>query len=182
MVQRIVGCSSPRAKEILIAIYKEFTDSVTRVFAEESAIFDVLHPRPMTPQRKALEEANLAAQWKKRLQIAQENANFKYLDDKGYAKPVDIRELDEIRVGIQDIDSVEDKVFLLERLHEQLGRLDNALSMLEDKKLAHKVKQSKGDLLKRKDDMELIRQLIFKAPVGKMRYGLFIKYPQGYEG
>ena len=182
MTQRIVGCMSPTAKMYMIHIYKNFTDKVTHVFAEESAFFDALHPQEKTPQRKALDEANIEAHWKKQLKIAFENANFKYLDDKGWAKPVDTRELDEIRVGIQDIDSVEDKVFLLERLHEQLGRLDNALSMLEDKKLAHKVKQNKSELLKRKDEMELIRQMIFKAPVGKMRYGLFIKYPQGYEG
>ena len=182
MVQRIMGCGSPRVKAIMIRILKGFTSEVIHVFAQESAFFDALHPQEKTPQRKALDEANIAAHWKKKLELAYESSNFKYLDEKGYAKPVDIRELDEIRVGVQDIDSVEDKVFLLERLHEQLGRLDNALSMLEDKKLSHKVRQSKNELLKRKDDMELIRQMIFKAPVGKMRYGLFIKYPQGYEG
>jgi hypothetical protein len=178
----MVGCTSPTAIKYMKQVYAGFTSEVTHVFAEESAIFDALHPRPKTPERIALEEANIEQYWKRQLKIAQESTDFKYIDDKGFAKPVDARELDEIRVGIQDIDSVEDKVFLLERLHEQLGRLDNALSMLEDKKLAHKVKQTKSELLKKRDDMELIRQLIFKAPVGKMRYGLFIKYPQGYEG
>ena len=183
LTQHILGCTSPYARNKMIEIYRKFDNSVTHVFAEESAMFDVLHRKTKpTPQQIAVEEANKVANWKHRMEIATEAANFKYIDEKGYAKIVDQRELDEIRVGIQDIDSVEDKIFLLERLHEQLGRLDNALSMLEDKQRCHKVKQTKNELVKKKDEIELIRQMIFKAPVGKMRYGLFIKYPQGYEG
>jgi hypothetical protein len=178
----IIACQSPYAREVMIDIYKSFTTTVTHVFAEESALFDVLHPKEKTPERIALEQANLDANWKRRLSLATESVKFRFTDERGYAKPVDARELDEIRVGIQDIDSVEDKVFLLERLHEQSGRAEHALTMLSDPKLAHKVKQTKGELLKKQEEMELIRQLIFKAPVGRMRYGLFIKYPQGYEG
>jgi hypothetical protein len=180
--QHILGCTSPYARKIMISIYQDMESKVTHVFAEENAMANLLLQKEKTPQQIAVEEANLQYNWKKRYAIAVENASFKYIDDKGFAKLVDQRELDEIRVGIQDIDSVEDKIFLLERLHEQLGRLDNALSMLEDRQRAHKVRQTKGELLKKKDEIELIRQMIFKAPVGKMRYGLYIKYPQGYEG
>jgi hypothetical protein len=94
----------------------------------------------------------------------------------------DKQEIDELRVRVASIDSVNDKVFLLERLHKQYAIIDNALAMLNDPKASHKVKQTKTELLKLKDELDLIRQLIFKAPAGRMRFGLFVQYPEGYEG
>lgn len=175
---KISTINSVIVKKILLDIYRSFNNSVTTVFAQESF-------GPVVKKSKeqiAIERANFDNYYKRMWQDVCESYNLEFIDKNGNAMKADKQEIDEIRVRVANIDSVNDKVFLLERLHKQYAIVDNALAMLEDKKAAHKVKQTKADLLNFKSQLDLIREMIFKAPSGRMRFGLYIQYPSGYEG
>ena len=74
-----------------------------------------------------------------------------------------------------------DKMYLIECLHDELDRVEYALMLLDDGK-ADRVTQSKTTLLQYKDN---VIKLLNEAKIAKIpeeKYGLFIKYPKGYEG
>jgi tetrahydromethanopterin S-methyltransferase subunit A len=130
----------------------------------------------------AIENANIDAYWKKHMKTLLENVDVQFLDRNGMALKCSKLEVDELRVQVNDIDSTDDKIFLLEKVHKNLGIIDNALMMLKMPDKKHKVRQSESELKNLRSELELIREKIFKAPVGPTRYGLFVKYPEGYEG
>lgn len=179
LVCKINAMASPTIKLALTGIYRKFNESVSVVFAQESA---VLPPMKKNKEQIAIENAHIDNVWKQRWKDVCEAYALEYIDKNGFAMKADKQEIDELRVRVASIDSVNDKVFLLERLHKQYAIIDNALAMMNDPKASHKVRQTKTELLKLKDELDLIRELIFKAPAGRMRFGLFVQYPEGYEG
>jgi hypothetical protein len=183
LVNMIKTTTSPYAKKVLSALYHKFSNKVDMVFAEESAQF-VGHQvsEEKTPEMIAIENANIDAYWKKHMKTLLENVDVQFLDRNGMALKCSKLEVDELRVQVNDIDSTDDKIFLLEKVHKNLGIIDNALMMLKMPDKKHKVRQSESELKNLRSELELIREKIFKAPVGPTRYGLFVKYPEGYEG
>lgn len=96
-------------------------------------------------------------------------------------KPLKWRDLDIYQAELSRVNTVDDKIFLLENLHDELDRANLALNLLAEGK-ADKVGQSKQTITEYK--IEVIK-LIEKAKaieIQKERFGLFIKYPEGYEG
>lgn len=183
LMNMVKTTSSPYAKKILLALYHKFTNKVDMVFAEESAQF-VGHQvsEEKTPEMIAIENANIDAYWKKHMKTLLENVEVQFLDRNGMALKCSKLEVDELRVQVNDIDSTDDKIFLLEKVHKNLAIIDNALMMLKMPDKKHKVRQSESELKNLRTELGLIREKIFKAPVGPTRYGLFVKYPEGYEG
>lgn len=178
---QIQAMQSPYAKMIMTDIFKRFSESISETYVEE-AFLTLGYGKPMTKERVAAENAHIDAYWKKQFKAVEENSNYKYLDDNGFAKKVNRQKIDELRVEIADITTVEDKIFMLERVYDLMATCDNALDMLQQPKTAHKVRQTKGELDRLKEDIENVRHLIIQAPIGRRRYGLFIQYPAGYEG
>ena len=175
--------TSPFAKKCLTNLYHGFTNKVDMVFAQESSHFEGTKSfEKKTADMIAIENKNIEAYWKKTWNTLLENVDVQFLDRNGMALKCDKLEVDELRVQVANIDSTEDKIFLLEKVHKNLGIIDNALMLLSQKDKKHKVRQSETELKALRADLEMIRERIFKAPVGPTHYGLFIKYPQGYEG
>lgn len=178
---QIRAMQSPYGKEIMTDIFKRFSESIGETYVEE-AFLALGTKGKMTKERLAAENAHIDAYWKKQFKIVEESTNYKYLDDNGFAKKVDRQKIDELRVEIANISTVEDKIFMLERVYDLLATADNALDMLAQPRTAHKVRQTKGELERLKEDIENVRHLIIQANVGPRRYGLFVQYPAGYEG
>ena len=90
------------------------------------------------------------------------------------------KELDLIRVEAEAIKTTDDKYFAMERLHKYLEFLDSQIDTWEET----------GDYSKREYEKILalqkyaqeIRQYIMSRPIGPRRMGLFVEYPEGYEG
>lgn len=179
----IDATTSPYAKKTLEKLYHGFVDNVDMVFAQENSQF-VGHRNATykTQEMIAIENANIQAYWKNTFKTLLENVEVQFLDRNGMALKCSKLEVDELRVQVANIDSTEDKIFLLEKVHKNLGIIDNALMLLAQKDKKHKVRQSETELRALRADLEMIRERIFKAPIGPTHYGLFIKYPQGYEG
>ena len=89
-----------------------------------------------------------------------------------------------IMVEAEAIESVDDKVYLLEKLYREISAIDAALDMLDSKdpKNQKKVKQTRNELLMLKEYSNDVRMRIMKIKLQPARYGLYIKYPGGYEG
>lgn len=84
-----------------------------------------------------------------------------------------------IRIKIEDMDSTEDKTFLLEKLYRHINAIDAELKGCHTK--TNKDERYE-DLLHLKEDAQVIRRLILDFQLPSDHYGLFIRYPKGYEG
>lgn len=97
-------------------------------------------------------------------------------------KTISQRDIDLIRVEAEAITSTDDKVYLLKDLYKHIEAVEKALQLLESPETAPKVQQSRDELLRLQKSMEEVRTYIIGAPLPVKRFGLFVKYPKGYEG
>lgn len=109
-----------------------------------------------------------------------EKAPVGVIDKYGFVKKLDTRDLDIYRAELERVKTTDDKIFLLERLYDLRDHALYALDMIEFDK--RKVRQSETTV---KQYVSLLNELISQTNAKKVsqeRYGLFIKYPEGYEG
>ena len=102
------------------------------------------------------------------------------MDSSGRVRKLQPRDLDIYRAELERVNTVDDKIFLLERLYDLLEIAEFAKHMLEVE--PKRVMQSEQTI-----DMYIdhVRQIIFEVnqrKITKTKYGLFIKYPADYEG
>ena len=90
--------------------------------------------------------------------------------------------LDMIRIEIDSIESTDDKLFLMEKLYKHINAIENAIEGYGAEKLNDREAKEQAQLLRLKEAVQDLRQRILNHPVKPQRYGLFIKYPEGYEG
>lgn len=88
------------------------------------------------------------------------------------------RDLDLIRVEAEAIESTDDKYYMMKKLHESIEEIEAQLEVSENTNND----KGKNKLLALQSYAEEIRQYIMAKPVGKKKYGLFVEYPEGYEG
>lgn len=108
---------------------------------------------------------------------------FDLLDNIGNMKKVNQKEIDYLRVQSQKIRNADDKLYVLDNLHDKLEIVDASLAILDsnDPEKKKKVKVSKSELLNQKKQLESIRNEIINRDVEE-RPSLIIEYPKGYEG
>jgi hypothetical protein len=70
----------------------------------------------------------------------------------------------------------------MEKVYDKLNIVEYALALIGDRDTKGKVRDSKTVLLKQKEQLLEIRELIINRRISPERYGLFVKYPAGYEG
>ena len=106
------------------------------------------------------------------------------LDSIGNMKKVTQRDIDMLKVEAQKIVNTDDKLYVLDSVHGKLDIIETSLALLEsgDQLKIKKVKATKSALLEMKKELDTIRDSVIKHEVKSDTYGLFIKYPQGYEG
>lgn len=110
-----------------------------------------------------------------------EEALVNIFDKVGKIKKVNQTDIDIIAVEIDRISTVDDKIYLLDRVHEKLELIDMAIEYIDLGKGA-KVTQSKELLQTFKKRLEELRTEILSMKIVPMDYGVFIKYPKGYKG
>lgn len=109
------------------------------------------------------------------------NSVTRFFDKHNRVKPCKIRELDVIEVEIANIKNADDKMFILECLHDELDKVLYALDLLAEGR-NEKVTQSKQTLEAYCAKVNKLINECKNTPIPKEQYGLFIKYPKGYEG
>ena len=105
----------------------------------------------------------------------------RFFDKHNRIKPCKMRELDVIEVEIANIKNADDKMFILECLHDELDRVRYALDLSYEGR-SEKVGQSIPSLMNYKNKVLKLINECKNTPIPKEQYGLFIKYPKGYEG
>jgi len=90
------------------------------------------------------------------------------------------KDLDLIRIEAEDVKTHDDKYFLMEKLHKYIEALDAQVDALDyDSSVPAKEREK---LLSLQRYSQEVRQFIMSRPIGPRRYGLFVEYPEGYEG
>jgi len=163
-------------KNLLISILKQYS-----VYHGDEITTESYKPEP-TKEALALQEKMKIASLEGLLKGSLDRAESKLLDKLGRCKRVSNEEIDILRLEVDKIETVDDKMYYMEKLYDKLTIVNYALSLLEDADVKGKVKDSKDKLEKQKEALMRIREMILAKPIGQERYGLFIKYPAGYEG
>jgi hypothetical protein len=102
------------------------------------------------------------------------------VDSSGRVRRLVARDLDIYRAELERVNTVDDKIFLLERLYDLMDVADYAKYMLEEN--PKKVMQSEETI---DDFIAAVQEIIDMTnarKISKTKYGLFIKYPTDYEG
>lgn len=96
-------------------------------------------------------------------------------------KPLKWRDLDMYQAELSRVHSVDDKIYLLENLHDELDRANLALSLIDQGRM-EKVGQSKQTVIEYRIEVLKLIEKAKAIEIQKEKFGLFVKYPEGYEG
>ena len=102
------------------------------------------------------------------------------LDNSGRLRKLHPRDLDIYRAELERVDTVDDKIFLLERLYDLLDVAEYAKYMAVNE--PRRVMQSEQTIDAYISHIHEIINEVNKKRITKTKYGLFIKYPADYEG
>lgn len=108
-------------------------------------------------------------------------ASFGLFDKFGKLKKLNQSDIDVLEVEAENIQNTDDKIYLLDRLYEYLDLVNTALDYIQLGK-PEKVAQSKSTLLRQKEQLEKLREQIMETKIIDKEYGVFIRYPKGYQG
>lgn len=163
-------------KKILIDIYNLFCDY------DRTGIIAEAHVPQVSPKYLEVKADTKMRNFRQALEAAADNSEAQLLDSLGRCKKVSQEEIDVLRIEVEKIESVDDKIYLLEKVYNKLAIINNALDLIGDKETKGRVRDSKDKLLKQKDELMEIRELLIAKKITPEHYGLYIKYPAGYEG
>lgn len=102
------------------------------------------------------------------------------MDSSGRVKRLSPRDLDIYRAELERVNTVDDKIFLLERLYDLLDIAEYAKQMLEIE--PKRVMQSEQTIDQYIKHVQEIIDDVNAKQISRTKYGLFIKYPADYEG
>lgn len=102
------------------------------------------------------------------------------VDSSGRVRRLVARDLDIYRAELERVNTIDDKIFLLERLYDLMDVADYAKYMLAEN--PKKVMQSEETIDAYIAAVQEIIAMTNARRVSKEKYGLFIKYPADYEG
>ena len=102
------------------------------------------------------------------------------LDSSGRVRKLHPRDLDIYRAELERVDTVDDKIFLLERLYDLLDIAEYAKQIAQSD--PRKLTQSEITIDMYIQQLHEIIQEVNKKKITRTKYGLYIKYPADYEG
>jgi hypothetical protein len=75
----------------------------------------------------------------------------------------------------------DDRIYVLDLIYDKMDLVNTALDYISQNK-TEKVSQSKQTLTGFKTQLEKMRDKVINMQLKEKTYGVFIKYPKGYEG
>ena len=175
--------NSPYLTNYLKTIYAFFSAVSDReqTSAMESYLADA--DKGTINKLKQLNEKGIEIYWKKKFkEITEANRLNFFKKSKTLIKPINQHEIDEIKVEISTISSADDKLYLLDKLYEIQDRLDRSFEVLAKKDTNYTIQNTPEELHKFNAELSLLRQMIISQRIRPEGYGLYIRYPEGYEG
>ena len=111
-------------------------------------------------------------------------ASGNIFDKKGKLKKVTQSDIDILTVEAEKIESIDDKIYLLDKLYREYELVVLGLEYIDSSvnERHEKVVQSRSMLLNMKKQLEKLREQIMATKIIEKDYGVFIRYPKGYQG
>lgn len=105
-------------------------------------------------------------------------------DKNGKLKKINQNDIDILAVECERIETVDDKIYLLDKLYSYMELIDRGLDYIEsaDKDLGSKVMQSKRTLTDMKEQLEELRKNILATKIIDKQLTVWVRAPKGYEG
>lgn len=114
------------------------------------------------------------------MEKAKNAAVLEFIGKFGKMKKVNQFDIDVIETEMDRIETPDDKVYVLDKIYIQLDKVNASLDMLEED--PSRVTQSKQTLEKMKHELEIMKTNTLAKKIIPKEYGVFIKYPKGYQG
>ena len=102
-------------------------------------------------------------------------------DKYGKLKRLNQSDLDVLTIEISKIENEDDKIYVLDRIYDELDLINAGLDLLQTGS-KDRVPVSKDTLMGFKTQLEKMRKQVLDIQIKPKNYGLFIKYPKGFEG
>lgn len=141
-------------------------DIKNKIFGDES-----------DPYRKALTEQYTIKTYEKILK----ESILDLFNKNGKIKKINRSDIDILSIEVDKIENNDDKIYVLDLIYDKLDLVNQALEFINAGK-KDKVQQSKQTLIDFKKQLEELRKNVIQIEIKDKKYGLFIKYPKGYEG
>lgn len=106
------------------------------------------------------------------------NAKF---DKYGKLQKVTQHDVDIVAIQIDKIENQNDKIYLLDVIYDYMETLDLADECLKDGRKSA-VQMSERQIKDVREELCTLRKRILETKIMEKQYGVFIKYPVGYEG
>ena len=115
------------------------------------------------------------------LRVTKEGLFTGFLDKFGKVKKIQQNELDILFIEFEKISNNNDKIYLIELIHDKIDLINTSLEFIHNGENG-RVQQSEQTLRTFKSELEKLRNRVLETRLKDKEYGLFIKYPRGYEG
>ena len=102
-------------------------------------------------------------------------------DKYGKVKKITQNDIDILTVEAGRIENEDDKIYVLDLIYDKLEIINTSLQLIAENK-KDKVPTPKETLLSFKNQLEKLRKEVLSLTIKEKTYGVFIKYPKGYEG
>ena len=183
----VLSQKSYYVKNAIVDILVTFGDySKADVIAAESANPILQERFARNPKAVELRQKELSNKANEKIEkaVAVAESFLDLLDNIGNMKKINQRDIDVLRINVQKIANTDDKLFVLDDVHNKLDIVETSLALLDsgDRDKMKKVKMSKSSLMDYKKQLDDIRNLIIKREIKSPNYSVFVKYPAGYEG
>lgn len=173
--EQIIAEKSFFVKNMLTSILNQFSNYDLQNAVNESYQIE-------TPASKKLKEAQVIHDIQKKFDKVVEAAEGTLVDKLGRCKRVTQEEIDVLRIEIEKIETVDDKVYYMEKVYDKLNIVQYALDLIGNHMGTGKVRDTKATLLNQKEQLLQIREAIIAKQIVKQKLRLWVKYPEGYEG
>lgn len=110
-----------------------------------------------------------------------EAANKSKLDKQGRVIKVTQHDIDIIVLQAEKITNQNDKIYLLDIIYDYIETLDLMDEYLHNGK-KDRVQMTERQIKDMREQLEVLRLQVLKYKIVEKQYGVFIKYPVGYEG
>ena len=168
---------STLTKQVIQDIYNSFfgesNDKYRILLSENAGLTDDKYNELRTDQ--------LLDQFVNRVMTEAANNIF---DKNGKLKKINQNDIDILAVECERIETVDDKIYLLDKLYSYMELIDRGLDYIEssDKELGSKVMQSKRTLVDMKEQLEDLRKNILATKIIDKQLTVWVRAPKGYEG
>ena len=153
-------------KNIMITLYKKFSTYDNSDLVTESAY----KGNNVSPELIAMEEARMENRFIEKVEAIKESSYMDFYDRSGKIKMVTQEEINLLNIEVGRINSIEDKLYCLQRCAELMELINYALENLNDPNTSLRVRESEHKLNVKLSQIRYIKERARVTPIIDTRY------------